>query len=88
MFTFPLYLLLIPFGVIFLISFLFFFFNLFHINRYAIKSASTSLLVLLYIGGFGLITVGVCMYLLTVDWTRQYEAADLLPDFNNSRLID
>ncbi|MEK7183638.1 MAG: hypothetical protein AAB776_03335 [Patescibacteria group bacterium] len=88
MFSFPLFYLLIPFGLVFLLALLFFFFNIFHIKRYAIQSKATSLLMLIYFVSFGVLTALIGSYLLTVDWTEEFEPSELLPSFESSSRLE
>lgn len=80
--------LLIPFGLVFLLASLFFFFNIFHINRYAIRSKATTLLILTYLGSYGLLVAIIAGYLVTVDWSQDFQPADLMPSFESSSRLD
>ncbi len=82
MFTFSLAYLLIPFGIVFLLALLFFFFNVFHIRRYAIQSPATTLLLLAYFVSFLCILGGTALLLVSVDWDKMVTANDLLPTFS------
>lgn len=86
--SFTLVYLLIPFGLIFLLAVLFFFFNIFHLKRYAISSPATTTLILIYFGSFGLLIALIGGYLLTVDWNREFQPGDLLPSFQSSSRLE
>lgn len=79
--SFPLWYLLLPFGFIFALTLLFFFFNLFHLNRYAVKSPATSFVIGMYIFTFVALVGVIGSYLLSVNWQRQIQPADLIPSF-------
>ena len=87
MFSFPLVYLLIPFGLMFGLATMFFFFNVFHIRRYAIQSRSTTLLLIMYFVSFGALVVFLSGYIIAVDWTQEFEPRDLLPSFESSSRI-
>lgn len=79
--SFPLWYLLLPFGFIFLLTLLFFFFNIFHLYRYAVKSPATSFVISMYVLTF-LVLVGVIgFYLQSINWHRQIQPTDLIPSF-------
>ncbi|MFZ2681678.1 MAG: hypothetical protein WAZ14_01110 [Patescibacteria group bacterium] len=84
MFSFPLAYALIPFLLVVLFAIVFLFFNLFHIRRYAIRSTGTTFLWLSYIVCFGLILGLFGSYLATIDWSREIQVNDLLPDYQSS----
>lgn len=76
--------LLIPFGLIVAIALLFFFFNLFHIQRYAIKSQATTWLALSYCVLFLILLGAIATYLSLIDWSQTFLLSDLLPSFESS----
>lgn len=86
--AFQLIYLLIPFAFIVLLGVLFFFFNIFHIRRYAIKSGATTVVLLVYFVSFGLLLALIGGYLLTVNWHREFQPSDLLPSFRNSTRLE
>ena len=88
MFTFPLIYLLIPFGLMVLLAVIFFFFNVFHIKRYAIQSPATTMLLALYFVSFGALVAFATGFVFTVDWSREFEPNDLLPTFESSSRLD
>ncbi len=87
MLSFPLVYLLIPFAFVFFLALLFFFFNIFHIRRYAIQSQATTLLLLAYLGTFGAIVIVAGIYISSVNWQREVQVDELVPDFNTSDRI-
>lgn len=82
--SFPLVYLLIPFGIIVLGAALFFFFNIFHLKRYAIKSKATTLVILVYFGSFMVLLLAVGGYVSSVDWSKNIQTGDIVPRFNSS----
>jgi hypothetical protein len=65
----PIAVLLIPYGF-FVFAYLFFiFFNVFHMQKYALRNATTYLVLLLYITGTLLILALSANQLLVYDWT-------------------
>jgi hypothetical protein len=87
MLSFPLVYLLIPFAFIFLLAVLFFFFNIFHIRRYAIESRGTTLLLLAYLGTFSAIVIASGIYISNVNWQRQVQVDELIPTFDAASRI-
>jgi len=79
---------LIPFGLILLLAILFFFFNVFHIERYAIRSTATTTLVIIYFLSFGALLTLIGGYILIVDWSQEFEPNELLPSFDSSSQLD
>lgn len=80
--------LLIPFGLIFFLAVLFFFFNIFHIKRYAIWSEATTTLIVIYSMSFLLLISLMVGYMLTVDWSQRFQPSDLLPSFERSSRLE
>jgi hypothetical protein len=83
MFSFPLIYLLIPFGIIVLLAALFFFFNIFHLKRYAIQSRATTLVMLAYGASFIAIMLIIGGYVSSIDWSKDIVVSDIVPRFNN-----
>ncbi len=77
--VFPLYYLLIPFALVLLFSFIFFFFNIFHIRRYGVKHTNTTLLLVIYFLAYGITVSATGLYLSTIDWTREFSWSEILP---------
>ncbi len=67
---------------------LFFVFNVFHIQRYAIRSSATSLLLTVYLVSFVVLIGIIGVYLLTVDWQKEFQLNDLLPSFISSSRLE
>ena len=88
MMSFPLGYLLLPFGAVVLLTILFFFFNIFHIRRYAIQSKATNLLLLGYLISFFVLLALVGGYILSIDWQREVMLSDLLPSFAGSNRLE
>jgi uncharacterized membrane protein len=86
--SFPIVYILIPFGLILLLGVIFFFFNVFHIKRYAIQSPATSMLLAIYFVSFGALLAFIGGFMLTVDWSEEFEPKDLLPNFQSSSRLD
>lgn len=82
--TFPLSYILIPFGLVFLLALTFYFFNIFHLRRYAIQSTATTMVMVAYTLGFLAIIAVVSSYMLTVDWNERFKLSDLIPEFQAS----
>lgn len=84
MISFPLMYLLIPFGLVVLFATVFYFFNIFHLYRYAIKSRSTTIVMT----GYTLCYLGLLAvsggYLLSVHWKQQIELNTLFPTFEST----
>lgn len=87
MVSFPLSYLLIPFGLVFVLSLTFYFFNIFHLRRYAIKSPATTLVMAAYTLSFLAIVAVIGSYMMTVDWEERFELSDLVPDFEASQRL-
>lgn len=85
--TFPLYYLLIPFALVLFFSFVFFFFNIFHIRRYGVKHTNTAFLLFLYFFAYGVTVGAIGLYLATIDWTQEFSLSEILP-FSTSSQID
>jgi hypothetical protein len=81
--SFPLIYLLIPFGIVALLAVLFFFFNIFHLKRYAIQSRATTLVMLAYGFSFLVIMLGIGLYVASVDWSQDIYPGDVIPRFNS-----
>ncbi len=71
---------LIPFGIVVFASFLFFFFNIFHLRRYGIRSSGTLLLMLAYLVTYAALLGGIGIVISTYDWKAEVTADDLIPD--------
>ena len=76
--------LLIPFGLVLFVAVLFFFFNVFHLKRYAIRSEATTTLIVMYFVSFGVLLALMGGYMLSVDWSERFQLSDLLPSFERS----
>ena len=87
MISFSLAYLLIPFGLIFLLALVFFFFNIFHLKRYAIKSPATTMVMLAYTVSFLVIVLVIGGYIATIDWQKRFELGDLVPTFQASQRL-
>lgn len=85
--SFPLWYLLLPFAAVCLLAILFFFFNIFHLNRYAIKSPATSFVMGMYVFTFIALLLGSGLYLLSVNWHKRIQPSDLIPSFQASNRI-
>lgn len=81
MLSFPLWYLLVPFGLVLLAAVVFFFFNVFHIRRYGIRSGATSLLLLAYLASFSVLIGGIALIVSSYEWQEEVATEDLLPDF-------
>lgn len=73
----PLSILLIPFAIMFLIGFIFFLINTFHLARFGLQSAKTTALISAYLIGFLVTTLISGALLLRYDWSASIELSDI-----------
>ncbi|MDA0208252.1 MAG: hypothetical protein O3B64_02480 [bacterium] len=66
----PLSILLIPFGIMFFVSFVFFIVNIFHISRYGLQSTKTTAIIGAYLVGFFVTVLISGALLFRYDWSR------------------
>lgn len=78
----PLIVLLIPYFFILGVAAIFLFFNVFHLWRYGIEGAKTSLLIVMYLGLFVLTVGGTWLALSGFAWTDTFSLGDLVPEFS------
>lgn len=84
--TFPLYYLLIPFALVLLFSFIFFFFNIFHIRRYGVRHTNTTFLLFLYFSAYCITVGAIMLYLATIDWSQEFTLNEILPFSSSSNI--
>ena len=75
----PLWIILLPLGVIVALAALFLFFNVFHLARYGIVGRGAVALILVYIVSFGFILFLGAGVLVEIDWTETVPISSILP---------
>lgn len=77
--TFPLWFLFIPYALVLLGTSIFTFFNVYHIVKFGVQSAGTTVLALLYIIGF-LTVIALSAWLANgYDWNTTIAFTDIFP---------
>ncbi|MBI1908496.1 hypothetical protein HYS28_03750 [Candidatus Uhrbacteria bacterium] len=77
--TFPLWYLLVPFGVVVLGSTLFMFFNLYHVAKFGIQSVQTTMLLIVYLLSY-LVALAVAVALVgSYEWSAEVLFLDIFP---------
>lgn len=78
-YTIPLWYLLIPFGLVLLGTTIFLFFNLYHVAKFGLKSASTTTLLIAYVLSY-VVVLGVSAALIgSFDWSAEVSLLEILP---------
>jgi hypothetical protein len=75
----PLWIILIPLGIIVALTALFLFFNVFHLWRYGIVHHGATALIAAYMVSYAFIFIIGLSTLSAVPWTRTVSISDLLP---------
>lgn len=75
----PLWIILVPLGVIVALAALFLFFNVFHLARYGIVGRGAVAMILVYIVSFGFILFLGAGVLVEIDWTETVPISSILP---------
>lgn len=80
----PLWIILVPLGVIVACTTLFLFFNIFHLARYGITGRGAVALIIVYIVSFlFVLTLGTGL-LLEIDWTNTVPISSIVPFIGNA----
>lgn len=83
-FHFPLWYLLIPFAAILLATTIYMFFNIYHIAKFGMQSFGTTVVLLLYFGGYLAVLAVVGVMIGGIDWQHSVTIIDILPFTSNS----
>lgn len=75
----PLWIILLPLGVIVALAALFLFFNIFHLARYGIVGRGAVAMIIVYIVSFGFILFLGAGVLVDIDWTESAPISSILP---------
>ena len=75
----PLWIILLPLGMIVALAALFLFFNIFHLARYGIVGRGAVALILVYIVSFSFISFLGAVMLIEIDWTQTVPLSSILP---------
>ncbi len=75
----PLWIILVPLGVIVALAALFLFFNVFHLARYGVVGRGAVAMILVYIVSFGFILFLGAGVLVEIDWTETVPISSILP---------
>lgn len=81
-FAFPISLLLIPFGIFFLLFLIYSTFNIYHLLRFGVFGYGLYFISTVYILGTVILVSLTIFYLLTFDWTASISFSELLGGFN------
>ncbi|MFA6018158.1 MAG: hypothetical protein WCT28_00775 [Patescibacteria group bacterium] len=80
----PLWIILVPFGMIVACTALFLFFNIFHLARYGVIGRGAVALIIVYILSFlFVLTLGTGL-LLEIDWTSTVPISSIVPFIGNA----
>lgn len=79
MLEFPLWYLLLPYGFVVLATSIFFFFNVYHVAKFGLKSLTTELVLAAYFVSYLAVLVFSVIMLLEVDWVQVVTLNDILP---------
>jgi len=74
----PLWLLLIPFGIIFFLVVLYGIFNVYHLLRFATYTFGSYFLTTLFVGGLIIIGASCYTYLIDYNWLLGWNLTDFL----------
>ncbi len=74
---FPLWPLLIPYGLLAGLACLFFLFNIFHIARYGLQSAKTGAVLMMYTIAFLVVCIISVILVIGHDWSSVITASDI-----------
>lgn len=75
----PLWIILLPLGVIVALAALFLFFNIFHLARYGIVGRGAAVLIVVYLVSFAFVLFLGAGLLLEIDWTETAPLSSILP---------
>ncbi len=75
----PLWIILLPLGVIVALAVLFLFFNIFHLARYGIIGRGASAMIVVYIVSFSFVLFLGAGLLLEIDWTETIPLSSIIP---------
>lgn len=75
----PLWIILVPLGVIVALAALFLFFNVFHLARYGVVGRGAAALIVVYIVSFGFVLFLGAGILVEIDWTETAPLSSILP---------
>jgi hypothetical protein len=75
----PLWIILLPLGVIIALAALFLFFNIFHLARYGIVGRGAAALIVVYIVSFGFVLFLGVGLLVEITWTETVPISSILP---------
>ncbi len=73
----PLWLLLIPFGLLVFLFVIYGFFNIYHLLRFATYSFGSYFLTTVFVGGAIIIGVVCAVYLFSYDWSLAWDFSEL-----------
>lgn len=79
----PLWIMLIPLGIIMACTALFLFFNIFHLARYGIEGRGAIALILVYIVSYAFVLVLGLGMLGQVDWIQTVKLSSIFPMFSS-----
>lgn len=75
----PLWIILLPLGVIVALAALFLFFNIFHLARYGIVGRGAVAMIIVYIVSFSFVLFLGAGVLVDIDWTETVPTSSILP---------
>ncbi len=78
-FHFPLWYLLVPFAAVLLATTIYMFFNIYHIAKFGMQSFGTTVVLLLYFGGYLVVLAVVGIMIGNVDWHHTVTLLEILP---------
>ena len=78
-FHFPLWYLLIPFSIVLLATTVYMFFNIYHIAKFGMQSFGTTVVLLLYFGGYLAVLGVVGVMVSNIDWHHTVTVIEILP---------
>ncbi len=73
----PIVFLLIPFGIVVLISTVFVMFNFFHVAHFGLQSTKTAIVLAVYLFGFSAVIILCYLILANFDWTQTIEITNI-----------